>query len=49
MMVSPEWFYEDRLKGKTAEQVTDVSIDLDPEWPNERFYQKEIKKLEENG
>ena len=39
--------------GKTimeiADQVTDVSIDLDPEWPNERFYQKKIKELEENG
>ena len=39
--------------GKTimeiADQVTDVSIDLDPEWPNERFYQKKIRELEENG
>ena len=39
--------------GKTvmdiAYQVTDVDIDLEAEWPNERFYQKEIKELEENG
>jgi hypothetical protein len=39
--------------GKTvmeiADEVIDVDIFLDPEWPNERFYQNEIKELEENG
>lgn len=39
--------------GKTIldilEQLEDIEIDLDPEWPEARFYQKEIKELEENG
>lgn len=41
------------FNGKTImeilDQLTNVEIDLDPEWPEAQFYQKEIKEMEENG